>query len=105
MALPIPTSDAVADEPVSDNVARDITVEAYVYFYPLITMDITRRQASGDDSSSPVARSAPGDVDLLRHVIRESPVSSPGPRYRWSIAAPAGCASARAQMSVILWYS
>lgn len=39
LALP-----AVGQNPVSDNESHAIAVEAYVYFYPLITMDITRKQ-------------------------------------------------------------
>jgi hypothetical protein len=44
MDLPISTPDVVADEPVGNKEARDIAVEAYVYFYPLVTMDVTRRR-------------------------------------------------------------
>src|SRR5262245_49068534 len=35
---------ARAAEPVSEDEARSIGIDAYVYFYPLITMDVTRLQ-------------------------------------------------------------
>ncbi len=33
-----------ATAPISEQQARDIAVEAYLYLYPLVTMDVTRRQ-------------------------------------------------------------
>jgi hypothetical protein len=47
MAMPFATPDATAGNPVSNKEAGDIAVEAYVYLYPLVTMDVTRRQATG----------------------------------------------------------
>jgi hypothetical protein len=46
MAMPFATPDATAGNPVSNKEAGDIAVEAYVYLYPLVTMDVTR-QATG----------------------------------------------------------
>lgn len=37
-------TSAYQDEPISEQQARDIAVEAYVYLYPLVSMDVTRRQ-------------------------------------------------------------
>lgn len=34
-----------ADEPITPEAAHAIAVDAYVYFYPLVTMDITRQQS------------------------------------------------------------
>jgi hypothetical protein len=36
---------ARADEPISQEAAHAIGVDAYLYFYPLVTMDITRKQS------------------------------------------------------------
>jgi hypothetical protein len=46
LALPFAAPDSVARaaEPVTAEDARAIGVEAYLYFYPLVTMDLTRRQ-------------------------------------------------------------
>ena len=49
---------------VSEQEAREIAVEAYVYFYPLVTMDITRKQFT---KSSP-ARSFKGPMNMFVNV-------------------------------------
>jgi hypothetical protein len=41
MLLPV---FAAAAEAVSEDEAQGLGVDAYLYFYPLVTMDITRRQ-------------------------------------------------------------
>ena len=46
MFLAVAPSGAVAVEPVGEAEARDIAADAYIYFYPLVTMDVTRRQAT-----------------------------------------------------------
>ena len=35
-----------ASEPIMEETAYEIGVEAYIYLYPLVTMDLTRRQAT-----------------------------------------------------------
>ena len=37
---------ARAETDVTEQEAHDIGVDAYIYFYPLVTMDITRRQTT-----------------------------------------------------------
>jgi hypothetical protein len=43
LAISVPSA-ARAEEPISEQDAHAIGVAAYLYFYPLITMDLTRRQ-------------------------------------------------------------
>ncbi|MGC2400109.1 MAG: DUF1254 domain-containing protein [Acidobacteriaceae bacterium] len=45
--------------------AYDIGVEAYVYFYPLVTMDATRRQATNIEAGKMIAR---GPMNSFSHV-------------------------------------
>jgi len=45
-ALSISPLHAQAAETITPEEAHDIAVDAYVYFYPLVTMDITRRQST-----------------------------------------------------------
>lgn len=44
-AAAVPPDYARADEPITSEAAHAIGVEAYLYFYPLVTMDITRKQS------------------------------------------------------------
>ena len=41
----VPPAHACADEPLTQEAAHAIGVDAYLYFYPLVTMDITRKQS------------------------------------------------------------
>ncbi len=47
---------ARAAEPISEQQAYEIGVEAYVYFYPLVLMDVTRRQAVNVDAGKVLGR-------------------------------------------------
>jgi hypothetical protein len=47
---------AQAAEPISEQQAYEIGVEAYVYFYPLVLMDVTRRQAVNVDAGKILGR-------------------------------------------------
>jgi len=47
LALMLATAGATnAQTPITEQEAHAIGVDAYVYFYPLVTMDITRKQAT-----------------------------------------------------------
>src|SRR6476660_4619925 len=46
MNLLLTSPPASAGEPISVEEARAIAVDAYLYFYPLITMDLTRLQTT-----------------------------------------------------------
>ena len=42
--MPIPIDTAQAQQSVTEEEAHAIGVDAYLYFYPLVTMDMTRKQ-------------------------------------------------------------
>ncbi len=43
-SMPAPAQTAAVSASITEEEARAIAVEAYLYFYPLLTMDITRKQ-------------------------------------------------------------
>jgi hypothetical protein len=47
----LPAASVHAAEPISEEEAQAISVEAYIYFYPLVTMDITRKQFTNVEPS------------------------------------------------------
>jgi hypothetical protein len=55
-AVTAPYSTAGAADPISEQEAQAIAVDAYVYFYPLVTMDVTRRQATNVEPGKEVGR-------------------------------------------------
>ena len=48
-----PSNHTVA---LTEDRARAIAVDAYIYFYPLITMDITRKQSTTSKPARNLAR-------------------------------------------------
>ncbi|MFZ4517912.1 MAG: DUF1254 domain-containing protein [Microthrixaceae bacterium] len=42
---------ATTPEPLDDDLAREIAVEAYLYLYPMVTMEVTRRQVCSPDGA------------------------------------------------------
>ena len=53
MAVPLPV---LAQAAVTEQEARDIGINAYLYFYPLITMDVTRLQATNIEAGKEFGR-------------------------------------------------
>jgi hypothetical protein len=47
---------ASAAEPQTDPEARAIAIDAYVYFYPIVTMDVTRKQATNIEAGKTFGR-------------------------------------------------
>ena len=54
--VPAPGAASAAASASTPEEARAIAAEAYVYFYPLILMDLTRRQIRGSTSETPRPR-------------------------------------------------
>jgi hypothetical protein len=67
-ALPAP---AATQEPLTAEQTNEIAVEAYIYFYPLVTMDVTRRQLTNIEAGKMVGR---GPMNTFSH-IREYPAA------------------------------
>jgi hypothetical protein len=59
LALVLPLAAARAAEPVTPEEAHGIAVDAYLYFYPLVTMDLTRKQLTNVEHPSQSGYSAP----------------------------------------------
>ena len=59
-------------EAVSDKDAQTIAVDAYIYFYPLITMDITRRVSVNTD---PLKKAGFGPAGEFHHIREYPPVT------------------------------
>jgi hypothetical protein len=58
-------TSAAADQSLSADEARAIVEEAYVYLYPLITMDVTRKQLTNlDAKTTPIG----GPANAFKHV-------------------------------------
>jgi hypothetical protein len=56
IAVSLAPNPAYPDTILSPQEARDIAAEAYVYFYPLISMDLTRRQLTNIEAGKMVGR-------------------------------------------------
>jgi hypothetical protein len=62
--IPTLTSAQGTDSAISAKEAYDIGVEAYVYFYPLVIMDVTRRQFTNIEAGKMVGR---GPMNIFSH--------------------------------------
>lgn len=47
---------AAAAEAITEEEAATIGVDAYIYFYPMVTMDVTRRQATNIEAGKVMGR-------------------------------------------------
>jgi hypothetical protein len=54
--LAVSTTIARAAESINEQEAYEIGIEAYTYFYPLVLMDVTRRQAVNVEAGKTVGR-------------------------------------------------
>jgi len=51
-----PAAIAQSAQPITEQEAHAIGVDAYVYFYPLVTMDVTRRQFTNVEPGEELAK-------------------------------------------------
>jgi hypothetical protein len=51
-----PAAQVRAQEPITEQDAHAIGVDAYLYFYPLITMDLTRKQSTNIEPGKEIAK-------------------------------------------------
>jgi hypothetical protein len=52
-------------DPITEKEAQDIAVDAYLYFYPLITMDVTRLQSTNIEAGKEVGK---GPMNAFSHI-------------------------------------
>lgn len=64
-ALAFTTANGRAAEPISEQDAYEIGIEAYTYFYPLVLMDVTRQQAVNVEAGKTIGR---GPMNTFTHV-------------------------------------
>ena len=64
-AAPLPPAAAGPEEKVSAEDAHAIAVDAYVYFYPLVTMDLTRKQFTNIEPGKEFGKGATPPVNAF----------------------------------------
>src|SRR4029079_9038240 len=64
-AFLVPPPGTEGADPVSEREAYEIGVEAYVYFYPLVTMDVSRRQLTNIEAGKMTGR---GPMNTFTHI-------------------------------------
>jgi hypothetical protein len=69
------TTPAPAQTAVSEQEARAIAVDAYLYFYPLVTMDITRKQSTNIEPGKEFGR---GPMNMFTNVPEYPPADFKG---------------------------
>ena len=72
---------------ITDQEAQEIALDAYVYFYPLVTLDVTRRQFTNVEPGKIPGR---GPMNLFNNVPTYPPASDKGVvRYNFDTVPPA----------------
>ncbi len=66
LILAVPTSVPSAAQSISADEAQAIAAEAYVYFYPLVTMDLTRKQLINSDPKTAGIGGPPNTFDNIQ---------------------------------------
>src|ERR1700733_13294823 len=68
-------TSARASDPITEEAARAIGVDAYVYFYPLISMDITRKQSTNIEAGKELGK---GPMNMFVNVPEYPPAAFKG---------------------------
>ncbi|MGY3118302.1 hypothetical protein ACVWXQ_002239 [Bradyrhizobium sp. S3.14.4] len=66
LSLIVSTSTPSAAQSISAEEAQAIAAEAYVYFYPLVTMDLTRKQLINSDPKTAAIGGPPNTFDNIQ---------------------------------------
>lgn len=65
VGLTLPPGSVYGAPTIAPQEAHDIAVEAYVFFYPLVSMDVTRRQLTNTEAGKMAAR---GPMNTFSHI-------------------------------------
>src|SRR5246127_2983635 len=74
-AVATPAALAQAPAPISEQEAHAIAVDSYVYFYPLVTMDISRKQFTNIDPGKELGK---GPMNMFVNVPEYPPANFKG---------------------------
>jgi hypothetical protein len=70
------SAQGAAETPITEQEARAIGVNAYLYFYPLVTMDITRRVGTNVEAGKIPGFGPPTCSTASRHFLRRTSKAS-----------------------------
>lgn len=75
LALPSVAAQAQATAPITEEAAHAIALDAYVYFYPLLSMEVTRKQFTNVDAGKEIGK---GPMNMFVNMAEYPPADFKG---------------------------